>query len=102
MTTDELDAFWPKTEEELLEYIRERTAGIKDLYTQWEAGNKEAGSEAYNKAAVGMAKIAAAAFNYAAHIVGASVSQAGWASHEFWRLIWGREKPSEKSGEETG
>lgn len=76
MRTDKYGA-WPQSEKELIDYIREQLDG----------------PQTYNSAAESLANISVAAFNYAAHMQGATGFQAGWAGLQFIRIIRGIEGP---------
>lgn len=83
----------PKNQKELLAYIRKVLKGIPDV-TDADmknvfslAPNKKVKAKvdlAYNRSAEAMELIAAAAFRYASHKVGASGFQAGWAALRFY------------------
>jgi len=65
---------WPKTEDELLAYVRQMIA--------WPDGASEPG-EGYGRCVYSMAYAAAAAFNYVAHVLGTTGFQASAAQLEF-------------------
>jgi hypothetical protein len=68
---------WFKTEEELINYIREQVNG----------------PHSYDTSANAMANAAIATFNYVSSEVGASGFQAGWAGMQIIRQIQGLEGP---------
>lgn len=77
---------YPKTEEELLALIREALAPASFEVPEGagiEAYQTKEAEDAYSRSADAMWKCALAAFNYAAHQVGASGFQASWAEMRF-------------------
>ena len=84
--SEEFETPWPKTEEELLAYIREAlsfdTPGEVPEDPREMAEDPD-WSKAYNDSADALWKCALAAFNYAAHQVGASGWQASYAELRF-------------------
>lgn len=79
---------WPRTEEELLAYIREVTEppsvpeGYAEMTLEERVSNQQM-SDGYERTANSMWKAALAAFNYAAHRNGCTGFQGGWASMQF-------------------
>jgi hypothetical protein len=76
---------WPKTEDELLEKIREYLGQVPiKTMEEYEAADQETRTAGYNESAEAMWKVALAAFNYASEVVGASAFQASHAALTFY------------------
>lgn len=97
---------WPKTEEELLAYLRSLEVGYKGITKAYSKAIKRGGFDAkltkeeenagkagYQLSAEALYKGAVAAFNYMAHKVGATGFQAEWAELEFVRVTRGLRAP---------
>lgn len=78
--TDKYGA-WPRTEDELLTVIR--------AALDFEGG----GESGYEASANALVTVAVAAFNYAAHVVGASGFQGSWAGLQFLKQTRGMDGP---------
>lgn len=80
---------WPKTEEELLEYIRSCLAAVNAPAD----GDHEAMGDAYGRCVYAMSMAAVAAFQYVAHVEGVTGFQASCADMDVLRRTRGLKGP---------
>lgn len=85
----EAEVPWPKTEEELLEYIRSCLAAVNAP----SEGDHEAMGDAYGRCVYAMSMAAVAAFQYVAHVEGVTGFQASCADMDVLRRTRGLKGP---------